>query len=369
MPKTPVHMTTEADRGSVAVAEDALPLRVAVVDSPMPADGALRSMADRYGWRLHSFSEIAGALDVVAEHQVDLVVVDVRGVPDTETDLADLADIIDVPVVTLVEGSDAAKVALRHGATLAVGKPFDPEMLLLSVRALLRSRPLPPVLSHVIALDDLMVHVADHAVVRRGRRQVLSATEWQLLALLMTQPGRIFSRDEMVRGVWGTELPGRHAAVDLYVFRLRKKVERNPRQPLIIETVRNLGYRLATKAVSLRSGLVRATAEVAAGADWLSSVPGADARGWAEMYTELAETLSDAADRARALTARSAPEARRALTDADVVHLDAETRRCRERAAFWSREVHASDGARTEATHHVRIDVVGRSRRSAAPAS
>jgi two-component system response regulator MtrA len=369
MPKTPVPVTTEADQGNMAVAEESLPLRVAVIDAPMPGDGVIRSMAERYGWRLHSFGEIAGALDVVAEHQVDLVVVDVGGVSGTETDLADLADIVDVPVITLVEGSDAAKVALRLGATLAVGKPFDPEVLLLSIRALLRSKPLPPVLSHVIALDDLMVHVADHAVVRRGRRQVLSATEWQFLALLMTQPGRIFSRDEMVRGVWGTELPGRHAAVDLYVFRLRKKVERNPRQPLIVETVRNLGYRLATKAVSLRSGQVRAAAEVTAGADWLSSVPGADARGWAEMYTELAETLSDAADRARALTARSAPEARRALTDADVIHLDAETRRCRERAAFWSREVHASEGMRAAAAQHLRLDVVGRSRRSAAPAS
>jgi DNA-binding response OmpR family regulator len=242
------------DIGLRDVQEDALPLRVAVLDSSMAGGVALRATAAHGGWRVHSCTEIAGVLDTVTRHQVDLVVVDVAGVPDADNDLADLADIVDVPVVTLVDGDDAAKATLRLGATLAFGKPVDPEMLLLSIRALLRSRPLPPVLSHVIALDDLMVHVADHAIERRGRRQVLSATEWQFLALLMTRPGRIFSREELVRGVWGTELPGRHAAVDLYVFRLRKKVERDPRQPLIIETVRNLGYRLATKVVSLRGG-------------------------------------------------------------------------------------------------------------------
>src|SRR5258708_3734880 len=281
--------------------DDALPLRVAVLDSSIADGVALRTTATHGGWRVHACTGIAGVLDTMAEHQVDLVVVDVEGLRDGGIDMADLADIVDVvdvPVVTLVDGAEAAKIALRMGATLAVGKPFDPEVLVLAVRALLRSRPLSPVLSHVIALDDLMVHVPDHAVERRGRRPVLRATEWQFLAVLMTRPGRIFSRDEMVRGGWGAELPGRRAAVDLYVFRLRKKVERDPRQPQVIETVRHLGYRLATKVVSLRGGLVRAAFDAPAEGESRSSVPEGDARRWAEMYAELVDSLADAAGRA-----------------------------------------------------------------------
>lgn len=230
------------------------PLCAAILDSSAVGRAGLRAVTTHDGWTVHSCSTIAEVVEVAAGGELDVVVLSYADVPQPETGLPRLVMAVEAPVVVLAEGQEALKSALRQGAALAVARPFDHEVLLLSIRALLRSVPLAPVLAHVVRLGDLSVHVADHTIDREGRRQVLSATEWMLLAFLMAHPGRVFSRDEVVEGLWGGDLTGRHAEVELYVSRLRKKVERNPRKPLIVETVRHLGYRLGVKPMTVRRG-------------------------------------------------------------------------------------------------------------------
>jgi DNA-binding response OmpR family regulator len=228
------------------------PLCAALLESSPVSRAGLRAVTAHDGWTVHSCGTVADVVEVAAGGDLDVVVLSYADVPQPEVGLPRLVAAIDVPVVVLAEGQEALKSALRQGAALAVGRPFDPELLLLSIRALLRSVPLASMLSHAVRLGDLSVRVADHTIERDGRRQVLSATEWLLLAFLMAHPGRVFSRDELVHGLWGTDLSGRHAEVELYVSRLRKKVERHPRTPLIVETVRHIGYRLGVTPITVR---------------------------------------------------------------------------------------------------------------------
>jgi DNA-binding response OmpR family regulator len=243
------------------------PLRAAILDSSAVGRAGLRAVTTHDGWTVHSCSTVAEVVEVAAGGDLDVIVLSYADVPQPEIGLPRLVMAVDAPVVVLAEGQEALKSALLQGAALAVGKPFDPELLLLSIRALLRSVPLAPVLAHIVRLGDLNVHIADHTIQREGRRQVLSATEWLLLAFLMAHPGRVFSRDEVVHGLWGGDLSGRHAEVELYVSRLRKKVERNPRKPVIVETVRHLGYRLGVTPITVRRGAAGPAATTGARAE------------------------------------------------------------------------------------------------------
>jgi DNA-binding response OmpR family regulator len=159
-------------------------------------------------------------------------------------------------VIALASNDDDLKTALRLGAVLAIRKPFDPELLALSIVASQRhARPLESVLSEVVAVGDLAVSLANHTIERQGRRQVLSATEWQLFAFLLGRPGRTVGRDELARGAWGPGFRGRDAQIDLYVYRLRRKVELDPRHPRILETVRHGGYRLSAAPGPMRDSV------------------------------------------------------------------------------------------------------------------
>jgi DNA-binding response OmpR family regulator len=95
-----------------------------------------------------------------------------------------------------------------------------------------------------ITVHDLKVYPDRRTVERSGRRQTLSQTEWQLFAFLLRQPNRTFTRRELAAGSWGPGYASRNGQAELYVSRVRRKVERDPQHPRIIETVRGAGYRL-----------------------------------------------------------------------------------------------------------------------------
>jgi DNA-binding response OmpR family regulator len=193
-------------------------------------------------------------LTALESGSVDVVLLNWADVQRRSDDVDHLFESADVPLVALADDDDGLKSALRSGAALGLRKPCDPEMLFLAVNALLQRRPLSPVLHQKVLLGDLVVQLANHTVERQSRRQVLSPTEWQLFAFLLSHPDRTFNRDQLATGAWGDGFNGRRAEIDLYIFRLRRKVERNPRKPVLIETVRNHGYRLsATPSVVVNS--------------------------------------------------------------------------------------------------------------------
>ncbi len=149
-----------------------------------------------------------------------------------------------LPIIMLTaRGEESERVrGLATGADDYIVKPFSVPELSARVRALLR-RALPERLADVLAFGDLEVDREKKRVSRGGRPIDLGPTEYRLLEFLMERPGRVFSREQLLDGVWGSEVYIDERTVDVHVGRLRKALNRGDEADPI-RTVRGSGYAL-----------------------------------------------------------------------------------------------------------------------------
>jgi DNA-binding response OmpR family regulator len=151
-----------------------------------------------------------------------------------------------LPVILLTaRGEEADRiVGLELGADDYVTKPFSPRELAARVRTVLRrSGPEAPRVER-LEVGDLVVDAATHEVSRAGEPVQLTAKEFDLLWFLASHPRRVFSRDQLMSRVWGYEAAYDTGTVTVHVRRLREKIEDDPSQPRLLETVWGVGYRL-----------------------------------------------------------------------------------------------------------------------------
>ena len=154
----------------------------------------------------------------------------------------------DLPIILVSARADEVDrvVGLELGADDYIAKPFSMPELLSRVRALLRRRELDRrETSAVRTVGGLRLDLATHEVWVEGRRAQLTPSEFRLLSLLASRPGRVFERDEIMRHLWSSEFVGARRACDQHIVALRRKLEDEPAQPRRIQTVRGTGYRLA----------------------------------------------------------------------------------------------------------------------------
>jgi two-component system response regulator MtrA len=148
-----------------------------------------------------------------------------------------------VPIVMLTAKSDTVDVVvgLESGADDYIVKPFKPKELVARIRARMRRSDDPT--SQMLSIGDLRIDVSGHMVTRNDEIVPLTPLEFDLLVCLARKPGQVFSREVLLQEVWGY----RHAAdtrlVNVHVQRLRAKIERDPEQPEIVQTVRGVGYK------------------------------------------------------------------------------------------------------------------------------
>jgi DNA-binding response OmpR family regulator len=152
----------------------------------------------------------------------------------------------DLPVILLTaRGEEADRiVGLELGADDYVTKPFSPRELAARVRTVLR-RAEPPAFGEArVSVGDLEIDAGTREVTLNGRALKLTAKEFDLLWFLASHPRHVFSRSQLMDRVWGYESAVDTGTVTVHVRRLREKIEDDPAQPKLLETVWGVGYRL-----------------------------------------------------------------------------------------------------------------------------
>ncbi len=208
----------------------------------------VRSYLERAGFTVLSTGSGAEAITLAASASPDLVVLDL-GLPDIpgEAVARELRAAGPVPVLMLTaKSSEEDRIrGLELGADDYVTKPFSPRELVLRVQAILR-RGGPAAEQGVASYggEELVIDEPRREVVVRGASVDLTPTEWGLLVALATVPGRVYSRFELINRVRGYEFEGYERTVDSHVKNLRRKIEDDPSNPRIVQTVLGGGYRL-----------------------------------------------------------------------------------------------------------------------------
>ena len=221
---------------------------VLVVEDERKLRGLVRSYLERAGFTVLSTGSGAEAITMVTDASPDLVVLDL-GLPDVsgETVAREVRATSTTPILMLTaKSAEEDRIrGLELGADDYVTKPFSPRELVLRVQAILR-RGGPPAAQGIISYGggELVIDEPQRLAMVRGTAVALTPTEWGVLVALASVPGRVYSRFELINRVRGYEFEGYERTVDSHVKNLRRKVEVDPGNPLIVQTVLGGGYRL-----------------------------------------------------------------------------------------------------------------------------
>jgi len=225
--------------------------RVLVVDDEPKILALARDYLEHAGFQVAGASDGQEALAAIRSGHPDLVVLDL-GLPGLDgLDVARaLRKTSNVPIVMLTGRADEVdRVAgLELGADDYVTKPFSPRELVARVRAVLRRTEMRSEPSDVVRAGDVTLDVP-RLKVRAGDRDVdLTPTEFQLVLTLAREPGRVFTRSQLLDAVHGIAFESYERAIDAHVKNIRRKLEDDPRRPRRLVTVHGVGYRFAEEA-------------------------------------------------------------------------------------------------------------------------
>ncbi len=206
----------------------------------------LRSYFEKAGFTVLSAGRGDTGLSTWEQKHPDLVVLDLNLPGMDGLDVArEIRRKSNTPIIILtarVEEVDQL-IGLELGADDYITKPFSPRIVVAHARALLRRSERTPGEAKVLRIAGLEIDVDGHTVHRDEEQVELTPTEFILLATLASQPGRVFSRLQLLEASQGTAYEGYERTIDAHVKNLRAKLEPDPRNPKYIETVFGVGYR------------------------------------------------------------------------------------------------------------------------------
>ncbi len=222
---------------------------VLVVEDELKIRELIRRYLEREALSVLTTGSGAEALTMLETQEVDLIVLDLN-LPDVsgETVAAEVRSRSAIPILMLTaKSTEADRIrGLELGADDYLTKPFSPRELVLRVQAVLRRSQISVASDAPAAFGDgaLVIDEVRHDLIVRGEPVELTPTEWALLVALTGTPGRVFSRAELINRLRGYEFDGYERTVDSHVKNLRRKIELDPHEPAIVETVLGAGYRL-----------------------------------------------------------------------------------------------------------------------------
>jgi DNA-binding response OmpR family regulator len=219
---------------------------VLIIEDESELVKVLRSYFEKAGFTVLAAGRGDTGLSAWEQKRPDLVVLDLNLPGLDGLDVArEIRRKSNTPIIILtarVEEVDQL-IGLELGADDYITKPFSPRIVVARARALLRRSEHVPSPTKVFRIADLEIDVEGHTVHRDGKPVELTPTEFSLLETLASQPGRAFSRLQLLEASQGTTYEGYERTIDAHVKNLRAKLEHDPRNPRYIETVFGVGYR------------------------------------------------------------------------------------------------------------------------------
>jgi two-component system alkaline phosphatase synthesis response regulator PhoP len=227
---------------------------ILVVDDEPPILDLIASYLRADGFNVHTAQDGLGALAQARAVRPDLIVLDVMlpGMDGMEV-CRRIQQEFDVYILMLTARAEEIDkiVGLSVGADDYLTKPFSPRELVMRVKAILRrSRALGPRNAAqriserpALSFDELLIDPDTREVWHDSTQIELTPREFDLLYALAEQPGRVFNRDQLLERVWGHDFAGIDRVVDVHIGLLRRKLEDDPANPTVIQTVRGVGYK------------------------------------------------------------------------------------------------------------------------------
>jgi len=226
--------------------------KVLVVDDEKLIVKGIRFSLEQDGMEVDCAYDGQEALDLAKANSYDMILLDVM-LPklDGFEVCQNIREFSTVPIVMLTaKGDDMDKIlGLEYGADDYITKPFNILEVKARIKAIMRRAALGQPIATDHSNDENIIENGDLVLDKRNRNLTingvaynLTSKEFELLVLLVTNPKKVFSREDLLNTIWGEDFPGDVRTVDVHVRRLREKIEPNPKEPIYVRTKWGVGY-------------------------------------------------------------------------------------------------------------------------------
>jgi DNA-binding response OmpR family regulator len=230
--------------------------KILLIEDDTDLFALLKYNLEKEGFALSGSQTGKGAVDLCRQVRPDLILLDIM-LPDHDgleicKSVRKDPDLISTPIIFLTARASETDriVGLELGANDYVVKPFFVRELIARIKLQFRTQVAP---ARVLEAGGLQLDRGSCQARLHGRLLSLTATEFRLLEFLMSRPGVVFSREQLLNAVWGQDRAITDRAVDVYILRLRQKIETDPASPNLIHSVRGFGYTFEPRASSATS--------------------------------------------------------------------------------------------------------------------
>ncbi|MFH0941994.1 MAG: response regulator transcription factor [Chloroflexota bacterium] len=225
--------------------------KILVVDDEKKIVDIVKAYLEREGYEVIAAYDGKSALAAVKRQPPNLVILDLMLPQVSGWDVCrSLRADSNIPIIMLTARDDVTDkiIGLELGADDYVTKPFDPKELVSRVKAVLRRTATRPAAQPVLKVADLTINLEKRGVRRRGESILLTPMEFDLFAAMAQNPGRVFSRMQLLDKVQGVAYEGYERTIDSHIKNLRKKIEPDASQPRYVITVHGVGYKVPETA-------------------------------------------------------------------------------------------------------------------------
>jgi DNA-binding response OmpR family regulator len=224
-------------------------LDILVVDDDSELRQQIQRLFERDGHRVMAVADGRAAVDRASTGHFDVVLLDIGLGPgpdgyDVCRALRERRNLVPIIMLTALDSEADAVLGLEAGADDYVTKPFGPAELRSRIRAVLRRAGPRALGDQVMRVGPIVLDRSRRSVEVRGQPVELTFSEFELLQALMSRPGELFNRHELLRAIWGDSAYRDPRGIDVHVHHLREKLEDAPTRPELLLTVRGVGYRL-----------------------------------------------------------------------------------------------------------------------------